>query len=499
MSFPQTPFQIISPEDKIPMKVNSKLPTKNSIIRGSTVEKAVPSSPATLDWAYGTPSSTTFNINSKGFFMDPDAASLMFEVEVGTGGTIPAFDNTNYTKLAVLESVVSLIASCQLKVGGIVTDDIQMVAPSIDQELVLSASTSWYNTVGFNQLKMWKNAALACNTVAGLGDGTSIAAASGMYKKYVEAIKMYYDVSVPTIVIRKKVHCEIPLQLLFGLFRMESYIPLAFLNSMEMTINWNNKDNCIFCPDKTINNFVIKVDKLRVIYRTIELEPEVLKVFKYLVEEDSTGLAYAYDTKAVQLSTVPVNQGRVDFTATRSSPYVKNVYITRKPGDCINKSYVLSSAAPRDGLEGYQVNIQNYHYPNYGYAEGMAMMADAIECGHGSSACNALMSYPFGYTEYFDVNNFYTPTNAGFNVVDAMKISNGTCVLGVSFEKDINSEYDYDGLDTSSLGATFSISLQEGSAQTGNTADNATTRSVLVSFKYARVLTLKNGVLQIAG
>lgn len=508
-SYSNTPFEVVRPDEKIPAKVTNRLPDKNKIIRSSTVERATPTSQASINWDAGTPSSTNFNISSKGFFMDPDNASLCFSVKVRkmAGAANTAWDPTNL-KLPVLQNVLALIASAQLKVGGITTDDIMNVEASTKQELLVGTAEPWYNTVGYNQMKLWDHAATATATKKEVGQiqtgatPNGLQVAEGLYARYLDAVKIYYDVSTPATPVSLKVHCELPLSMLFGLFRMEQYIPLAFLNGMEITLNWAPVQQCLFCPNKTeaaTGVLSLELEKLRVIYRAIELEPRILALFKEIVEKDEQGLPLPFDTKASTVSIVQASAaGTLDLAVSRSSPYVKNVYVARRPGDCNNNMTVLNSGFPCDGLKGAQLNIQSIHVPNYGPAEGIDLMNVSLQGGHGSSACNSLMSYPFSYKDYYGNNTFETPSSASYALEDAFEISNGTMVVNFSLEKDIDSEYDLDGLDSSALGATFNITLQEDQI-VGGTAGNAATRSVLTTFKYLRILTLKNGIISIAG
>jgi len=74
-SFVSQPFDVVAPVEKIPAKVSTKLPDKNRVIKNSTIERSVPTSQANINWDNGSPSSTTFSIASKGFFVDPDKRS----------------------------------------------------------------------------------------------------------------------------------------------------------------------------------------------------------------------------------------------------------------------------------------------------------------------------------------------------------------------------------------------------------------------------------------
>lgn len=502
-NYMSNPFEVLSPVDKIPAKVSTKLPNKNKLIKNSTVERSFPTSQTNITWDSGTPSSTTFNIASKGFFIDPDNASLCFSVKLKNSSVVPAW-NASELQIAVLQNAIALMSTAQLKIGGIVVDDIFNVEQTVMQELLLGVSEPWMNTVGYNQLKLWAHSSTAVGTAKLVGSKPTTALgaeATGMYKRYLEAVKLYWDVlsATPTAYT---VHCEVPLAILFGFFRQEAYLPLAFMNGMEITLNWAPVQQCLFVPEPTEQaGWSLDVSSLRIIYRAIELESNILSVYKQLVENDEDGLALPYDTKASTISVVQASQaGTTDLSVSRASSYVKNLYISRRPGDCNNNMSVLNSGFPCDGLKGAQLNIQSIHVPAYGLAQDIDLLNVSLQSGNGSSACNSLMSYCFSYNDYFLYNKFNTPTNAtsSFTADDAIIISNGANVVAFSLEKDIDSEYNLDGVDSSALGSTFSVRLEE-TQVVGSTAGNATTRSILSTFKYLRILTLKNSILSIAG
>ena len=506
-SFVSQPFDVVAPVEKIPAKVSTKLPDKNRVIKNSTIERSVPTSQANINWDNGSPSSTTFSIASKGFFVDPDNASLMFSVKVKkTSGALQAWDTTTL-KLAILQNAIAVINTAQLKVGGITVDDITNLEASVHQELLLGTSEPWYNTVGFNQMKLWDHSATATATKKMVGQLQANAApnalqnATGMIARYIDMVNVYYDVSVPATPVAQVVHCEVPLAILFGFFRQESYLPLPFMNGMEITLNWAPKEQCLFCPDKTevaLGLYSLEIEGLRILYRAVELEPDILRIYKMLVEDDEMGISLPFDTKATTVSQTAASAGTTDIAVSRASPYVKNVYVSRKPSDCQNRMTVLNCAAPADSLDGAQLSIQSVHVPNFGIATKGDLLNISLQCGHGSSSCNALMSYPFSYNDYYGDNVFNTPSNTSFGLLDAFKISNGCAVLGFSLEKDIDSEYDIDGLDSSALGSTFSLTLAEKNVA-GATAGNSATRSVLTTFKYLRILTLRKSVMSVAG
>lgn len=510
-NYMSNPFEVLSPVDKIPAKVSTKLPNKNKLIKNSTVERAFPTSQTNINWDSGTPSSTTFNIASKGFFIDPDNASLCFSVSLSNSAAIPKWTtlstDADQMKLAILQNAIALMGTAQLKIGGIVVDDIFNVEQTVMQELLLGVSEPWMNTVGYNQLKLWAHSATATATKKLRGDmpaasdgvGTT---ATGLIARYIDAVKIYWNVSTPASPVARTVHCEVPLAILFGFFRQEAYLPLAFMNGMEITLNWAPVQQCLFCPNATpadASKWSMKVESLRIIYRAIELESNILSVYKQLVENDEDGLALPYDTKASTVSVVQASQsGTTDLAVSRASSYVKNLYVSRRPGDVNNNMTVLNSGYPYDGLKGAQLNIQSIHVPAYGLAQDIDLLNISLQSGNGSSACNSLMSYCFSYNDYFMDNTFQTPSKSGYAITDAFTISNGANVVAFSLEKDIDSEYNLDGVDSSALGSTFSVRLEE-TQVVGNTAGNATTRSILSTFKYLRILTLKNSILSIAG
>lgn len=343
---------------------------------------------------------TIFRLSSSSF-LDPKTARLEMRVSV------PDY------KIRVEDMTTSLISSITLQAGGVELESIQHVGDQVRLNVYNSCPGEVYRGHFANTMGAWKHvpkkrANIYHTTGAALTMGgdykqtqVDTGSASGRLNEIVVG-QMYDETSWPMADAenpyavdwrgdgKKGYTVAIPLSLILSFFATEQYIPLSFLGSLDIHINWEQFERCcviaagfnrdgtsgIMTPelesgtlgtDALLKDVTLKYYEIHdIVIKTdlIDLDRSYLAMLGSLISSSAAGLTIPYTSHSNQQVTFTPTAENTLYQSRGFSYLQKAFFAFRNAKVCSNPYLVKSNYCFGDSFRSFQAEVGSKLYPN---------------------------------------------------------------------------------------------------------------------------------------
>jgi len=256
------------------------------------------------------------------------------------------------------------------------------------------------------------------------------------------------------------------------------------MNTLEVNFYFDNINNSHYIATGT-PAISFTLQNVRIIADMCEMRSDYGQLMKQICYNDESGLNMAFDTtQAFQLNYAATSgsQSNNQLVFNKASPFVRNVLCSKTRQSAIGNINALTPVNfINGGNKGVRISVGSIYNPIFGDTNNNAITYAVLKSG--------------------DIQNVITgglQTNATYSGLSwdetALSVDGALTnfTFGFDFDKLTNGEVDKDGIDSSSLGSAFVIYLNELPTVTE-------LRIVNVFIHYTRHLSMKGGVLSVAG
>lgn len=472
------PYVPLGEKNIIPAYTRFENPTRQSVILARDKTAFVPTSGAsyTVGGASGNSNQISFLMSDASRFLDLPTAFLAFDYTLTRTNT-PA---NAFPGVLPVDNAVSLFNRVQVKLGGILLEDITNLNAAFNTRMQTSMNKDYYE----NNMDVLAGSWVYNQTYGG-GSNNQVDVGS----RLAQAQQTSYNAvqnggAVGSTTISRSF--AVPLSFLSGVFALQKLLPLPLMNTLELNVYFDNINNSHYAADASVaNNISFSLANVRIVADMCEMRSDYGQLIKQICYNDQEGLNIAFDTiQAFSIGYSSSNQGQnnMQLVFNKASPFCRSVLCSKsRVGDVgvINRMSPLNFI--NGGNRGVRISVGSVYNPLFGDTANNAItyavtrsgdLANCLAGGLQTSASYGGLSWD-GTTR----------------VVDSL-LANFT--FGFDFDKLITGEVDKDGIDSSALGSAFVVYVNE---QAGVTEQ----RLLNVFIHYTRHLSMKGGVLSVSG
>ena len=498
-----TPHYSAIPQNSIiPEFAKFKDATSQQIVIARDKVKYVPSSGQsyTVGGTSGNSNQISWLISDASRFADLSTATLNFVYKLTRTDT-PANQTAH---VLPSDNIISLFSRMQIKIGGVLVEDTVNLNQAFNSRMHCNMNHDYY----INAMD------ILCGSYV---YNTNYAPYANSLKGLVDRFKSHELTAykaVPTGGTAGSATTtrsfSIPLGFLSGFFQQLKYLPLCLTNSLEIILYFDSVANSHFSIDgyvastnaPVIANINYSLSDVGITCDMLEMNASYAQLLKNIAYQDDAGISLPYDTvQAFQLNYTANNsatQSNKSLVFNKASPYVRTILCTKTPNDATtpannwvgNLNHLGVFAFVNSGNQGVRLNCGSIYSPLYGDTAHDAGTFNLLKNGDQMNVISGGLQSSASYSgRQWSIANGVTGT-ASDVVIDG-ELSN--FVIGFPLDKTLANECAIDGLDSSALGSSFSIQINEaGSLYSGNMI-----LSVFIHF--TRILSLRGGVLSVSG
>ena len=482
----------------VPMALRYEAGRKSSVITQRSTIKYYPTTGTQIK---STDAKTSIFRLSASDFLDPRTTCLQFRLSVGSA------------QIRMEDLYTSLIQSITCVIGGVETSHVDNFGEAFKMVSYATCPESVYKHQWNATMGAWKyvprarfsarqNQASHALDLAGDGQtGVQLGWVmdDNSYPMLDRENHLYTDWNATG---KRGVTVSIPLAEILGEFRMKQFLPLLFLGSIDITIQWANIDKaCIFGQqftvdadkDITVANTAIaaedqyyQIDDLCVHTDLVTLDPTYTKLLQGLVSSSPQGLVMPYESYTTFNRSFRNSGGMDSIYLSKGVSYLKRMLWAIRPMQHVANRYVdKSNFKFADAHIAHQTEVGGRLFPEnrvtdlatcYVELQKACDQQGSVDAGGIINEANYTGRYPGGAT----YQSFYIPEDSPAAPVTQPHRELPQCfIMGQNFERALGSGGLLSGLNLKVSGYSILLNLElKQSAKTGTAFEGNGTRSV---------------------
>ena len=484
----------------IPEYAKFKDVSSQNIVVARDKVKYVPSSGQSYNvgGTAGNASQMSFLISDSSRFADLSTATLNFNYTLARTDTPTGAAQTALTLPS--DNACSLFSRVQIKCGGVLLEDIVNANTAFNSRMHCNMNHDYYSNV-FDQL---------CGSyVYNLNYGpygNSLKDLTSRFKSHEQTAYVCTKSATAGSGARAttKRSFSIPMGFLSGFFQQLKYLPLCLTNSLEVILYFDNITNSHYSVEASATQpgaggLSYSLDSVGITVDMLEMNSQYCQLLKSIAYQDEQGISLPFDTvQSFQVNYTGNNsavQSNKSLVFNKASPMVRTVLCTKTPSDTTtpannwigNLSHLGVFAGVNNGNAGVRLSIGSMYVPLYGDTEHNAGTYNLLKNGDQQNVITGGIQTTASYAgKMWDLAN----GTAG-GIVSDLELSN--FVFGFGLDKTLTNECQIDGLDSSALGSSFNIQVNEANGSYGGQM------TLNIFIHYTRILALRGGVLSVSG
>jgi hypothetical protein len=491
------PYLSLSEKQIIPEFTKFHNPTRQSIIldRNTTAYPPTSGQSYTVQGAgAGQSNQISWLISDASRFLDLPTASLLFDYTLNLSST-PA---VGPALILPSDNAVSLFSRIQIKLGGILIEDILDLNKYFNAKMVTNMNKDFYD----NNMNI-----LAGSWVWNQNYGGSNVIAADLATRFQNAEYADYQ-PVPASAANgpssNSRSFAIPLSFISGLFAMQKTLPLPMMNTLEINLYMDSLSNSHYSTTANANTAILPnvsftLSNVRIQSDMLEMNASYCQLIKQIAYNDEAGLNLALDTaQSFNLSysgSVSASQQQLAFN--KASPFVRSVLCSKtNPANLNNLNQLGLCNFLNNGNAGVRISVGSIYNPVYGDTQNNATTYAVTRSGDVNNVVAGSIQNACTYSGAILPNN-----NAASGTSRDGPLTNFT--FGFNFDKVISSLVDADGLDTGALGSALQLYIKENGTTPSSATLNPSTISgqmvLNVYICYTRHIQMKGGVISVSG
>ena len=477
------PYQGLTEQNVIPAYTRFENPKRQNVIVSRDKTAFVPTSGSTytVGGASGNSNQIAFLISDASRFIDLPSAALAFDYVLTRTDT----PNNSYANVLPVDNAVSLFNRVQVKLNGILLEDITNLNTAFNSRMHTSMNRDYYDC------NLDTLAGSYIYNVTSYGGGLTNPAdiTTRQNNAQVTSYNATYNTSGAAAAATNSRSFVIPLGFLSGLFQQQKLLPLPLMNTLELNVYFDNINNSHYAPTAPAANALsYTLTNVRILADMCECRADYGQLMKHICYNDNSGLNIAFDTtQSFQLNYGATSgaQSNLQLVFNKASPFVRSILCSKTRQSDIGNIQALSPLNfLNGGNKGVRISCGSIYNPIFGVTDNNAITYAMTKSGDLQNVISGgLQSYATYGGKGWNGTAGTAATNDGL-------LSNFT--FAFDFDKLTNGEVERDGLDSSALGSAFVVYLNE--------LPTATEQRVLnVFIHYTRMLSMRGGVLSCSG
>jgi hypothetical protein len=464
----------------IPDYTRFENPTRQSVIleRSKVAYVPVSGQQYTVGGTSGNSTQMSFLISDASRFLDLPTAFLAFDYALTrtdtpasqTGSTLPS------------DGGVALFNRCQVKLNGILLEDVTQLNQAFHARMVTSMNKDYYE----NQHDILSGSWLWNQSYGGAQVGIADITTRLRAAEKTSYVCTYNGTGGATTTTASR-SFAIPLGFLAGLFTKNGLLPLPLMNTLEINFFFDNVLNSHYCVDSATPAISYTLSNVRIVTDMCEMNSAYGQLLKQICYQDPEGLNMSFDTLqsfALSYSATSGIRSTNQLVFNKASPFVRSILCSKIQASSVNVANQLPVINfINGGNQGVRISVGSVYQPLMGDTQNNATTYAVLR---GQDIQNVISGGVQNGATYSGFT--WAGVAATASVADSL-LSNFT--FGFDFDKS-RGEVDKDGIDSSALGSAFVVY---------NTETSTTTESRLlnVHIHYTRHLCMRGGVLSVSG
>jgi hypothetical protein len=492
------PYLPLSEKQIVPEYVKYHNPTRQSVIIDRTTTSFPPTSGSsyTVGSNSGQSNQISWLISDASRFLDLPTASLNFDYTLTNSNA--GATGSNAQALPV-DNGVSLFARCQIKLGGILLEDILQLNTNFNSKMVTNMNKDFYE----NNMNVLCGSWVHNNGVYGGANCVQADVAT----RFTNALLSDYNSKPstanlgPATVTRS---FTIPLSFISGLFSVQKLMPLPMMNTLEINLYFDTLANSHYSNTASANTAVLpnlyyQLSNVRIVTDMVEMNSQYCQLIKQIAYNDEAGLNIAYDTTqsfGLNYTSSTSSAQELSLSFNKASPFVRGVLCSKtNPLYNNNLNWLNPLNFINNGNGGVRLSVGSIYNPVFGDTANNALTYAVMRTGDINNVVSGgIQNAPVYSGRILPTSGAAVTTGAGGSLDSQLT----AFTFGFNFDKVLASLVDKDGLDTGALGSAIQIYLKENTnANTPSTVNGTMVLNVFIA--YTRHLSMKGGVLSVSG